>query len=267
MVQQPAKAETLLVSVELPGVTSRVMEVVLQPDSTLLLPTQELGTLLGVTLSPAPWTSLDALRKQFPALRITLSLKALTLYIEDDLLTLDVTRAVRAKQQVRAQGAPVVAPSGASFAVAANDRGASYVDAGYSWRGRLVTQVRSGSFLPRPQGLPRSAATATSWAVSAILLPELFVSYVGGEQRPAQVAGRIVAGPAWVSASWNETQFSADGLLTFGRVALYGSSRKSFAVTLRGPVAVQLGHTGNVTTLRASVGPNLPSPFQPPQVP
>jgi len=264
VVQQPQRP-TLLVDVQLVGVESRVMEAVLAQDSTLLLPTDELGALLGVSLPRAgPWTALTALRAAFPSLRVTVSLRALVVYVEDDLEVLAATRNVREKQRRIAQRAPPIYPTGPSFALSVDDRGASVGEASYSLRGRVFAQVRSGSLWYRPASVPPGT---TSWALSVIPTSALFLAVSDGDHQLPQATGRLTVGPAWLSAMWTPEQYAVDGLVTVGRLSLFASSRNSYAVTLRAPVAVQIGRTGRTTTARVSVGPVFPSPFSPPTVP
>src|SRR6266550_2515493 len=260
VIQQPTRPN-LLVDVQLVGVEQTVMEAVLSQDSTLSLPTQELSALLGIVLPAVTWTPLTALRAQFPSLRVTVNLRGLAVYIEDELEVLTATRNVREKQRRQAQRAPVIIPSGPAFALSVDNRGASLVDASYSLQGRVFGQVRSGSLLPRPGSIVQHGAT--SWALSVIPTPALFLAYSDGDQQRPQATGRLALGPTWVSANWTTTQWSADGLLALGRLSVFVSTRNTYAITLRAPVAVQLGRTGKITTARVSVGPVFPSPFQP----
>jgi len=261
--QQPP----LLVDVQLVGVSHSVMEATLGSDSTLSLPTADLSALLGIELPRTAWTLLSTLQAQYRTLRITTSLRSLSVWIEDEAEVLPATRAVRDKQRRQSQRAPVIYPSGPSLALSADDRGATLTEAAYSFQGRVFATVRSGSVFPRPASLLQRSAT--SWALSAIPAPGLFVAYSGGDhgQRP-QITARLSTGPTWLSASWTPEHYVVDGLLQLGRVALFASSRDAFALTINAhPVGLQLGRTGNHTTAKLTYGPILPSPFQPPQVP
>lgn len=151
---------------------------------------------------------------------------------------------------------PVTVTRGGPFlALAADDGGHQLLEGGYSYRGRVAVHLR------------HATARGSAWALSWVPSPVLFVSYVDGDQQIPQVAGRLAAGPAWVSAAWTPDRWSADGLLVLGPVALFASTRNSFALTVRGPVDVQVGRTGDVTTARLSIGPFHPSPFSVPVVP
>jgi len=242
------------------------MEAVLAPDSTLSLPTGDLEALLGVKLPPAAWTSIPALRAAFPSLRVTVNLRGLVVYVEDDFETLGATRAARDKQRRLAHRAPVVIPSGPAFSLAADDRGATLAEAGYSLGGRAFAQVRSTGLFPRPASIAQR--DFTSWTVSAIPTPFLFIAYTDGDHQRPEATARLTAGPTWVSASWTPERYSVDGLLTFGRLSLFASSRNAFALTLNArPVGLQLGRAGKHTTAKLTYGPQLPTPFTPPMIP
>jgi len=264
MVQQP-RSDTILLSVQLVGVRSAVMEASLDSDSSLSLPTTDLSALLGIELPRARWTPLDVLQAQYRSLRITVSLRALSVWIEDDFETLPATRAMRDQQRRQAERAPVIYPSGPSVALSVDDRGATLTEAGYSFQGRAFAQVRTGSLFPRPASLVQRGTT--SWALSVIPTPALFLAYSDGDYQRPTVTARLSTGPTWLSASWTPEHYVVDGLLTVGRLSFFASSRNSYSITLRAPVAVQLGRTGRTTTARVSVGPVFPSPFSPPTIP
>ncbi len=108
--------------------------------------------------------------------------------------------------------------------------------------------------------------TGPSWAVSFAPSPVLFVSYSGGHSGRDAVSARIAKGPLWLQPVWSATdhRLQADGLVQVGRVTVFASTRRSYVVTVRGPLDVQVARINGTTTGRVSLGPIPPSPFSPP---
>jgi len=143
--------------------------------------------------------------------------------------------------------------SGPFAAWTADTRGGSALDAGYTWKGRVTATARH-------------TASGTSWAANVSPWRALSLG-VTGDHAVTSAQGRVSVGPAWGFVTYAPGQVQLDGLVQLGPVAFYASSRDAFAITLRGPVALQVGRTGQVNSVRFSVGPFVPSPFVVPVVP
>lgn len=256
LVQEPRP--NTLVEVALIGTGQRTtLEAILAADSVLLLPARELHLFLGLPEPTTAWVPLPELVRAFPSVTWTWLPRQLRLVVDDRRNVLPASQALHDRLTRQARDAPpiTVTRGGPFLALAADDQGRQLVEGGYSYRGRVAAHLRHTS--------TRGSAWALSWVPSTAL----FLSYADGDQQPPQVAGRLARGPAWVSAAWTPDRWSADGLVVLGPVALFASTRNSFALTLRGPVDLQIGRTGDVTTGRLSIGPVHPSPFSVPVVP
>jgi hypothetical protein len=249
--QQPNR----IVDVQLVGVGTVTVEAVLTDDSTLLLPAAEVTQLLGLPAPTSPWLTVAQLQKMFPPIQVTWQPRALTVLIRDDLLALPASRTTRDALMRTAQGAApyLVTRSGPFLAWTFDQLGRELYQAGYSWRGWVAV---SG----------QRSRLGTTYTVSVVPSPILFASYTGGSQ--PQASARVALGPAWLSTTWNRGQaLVTDALVQLGRVSAFASSRKTFVVTVRGPIDAQIGRVNGVTTGRVSLGPIPPNPFSPPTVP
>jgi len=251
--------DTLLVDLQLSGSPEhRVVEVILTRDSLLLLPAREVNEFLGLPQPTATWTTPAELRSRWPAISVTVLLRELRLVIDDPLAVLPISRQLRDQRERQGRGAAplTVTRSGPFLALAADDNGRSLVDLGYSWRGRVAVTGR------------QSSTFGSSWGVSLAPSPKAFISYAGGQRQTPSASARVAAGPVWAFASWTPDHWSADGLVTWGRVSLFASSREAFALTINAvPVGAQIGWSGGRTTARNTYGPVMPSPFTVPVVP
>lgn len=253
--QQP----NTLIEIEVVGVTHRTVEAVMTKDSVLLLPAGEVFQLLGLGSVPtAPWMTPQSLTKQFPSLVVTWLPRAMRVRIEDPLEVLPATRQLRDQRDRQARGAaPYLATrSGPFLAFTADDRGQNLVDVGYSYRGKVALQGQ------------HSTTRGAAWGLSVVPSPRVFLSYSAGDRQRPTATARVAAGPAWAFVAWSPDRWSADGLVTWGRVSLFASSREAFALTINAvPVGAQIGWSGGRTTARITYGPIGPSPFAVPQVP
>ena len=254
--QQP----NLIIEVRLDGTgQATTVEAELLSDSTLLLPSADLGAFLGTPSEPAPWLALGTLRTRFPAVSWQWIPRALLLLVVDPNQVLPVSRALAASLERQARGAApyAVITSGPFAALAADNVGKTLVDLGYSFRGRAAITVR------------RSSTLGTTYTISLAPVPQLFATYAGGDGPSGTASARLAAGPAWLQASYVRGQaLMVDGLLQLGIVSLFGApQRHAYMITLRGPIAVQWGRLGSTSVARVSVGPIPPSPFLVPQVP
>jgi hypothetical protein len=246
----------VLVVVRLVGVGEVTLEARLA-DSTLELPAAEMYALLGLGTPPGPGVRLDALQRMYPVVNFVWTPREMLLTVEDPQAVLPASRAAIDRLGRQGRGAPglTVTRSGPFAAFTADDRGRQMFDAGYSYKGRVAIQASR-----QRQG--------TTWGVSLAPLPAVYVSYTQGTQQAASVTSRLALGPAWLSTSWADGQrLTIDALLALGPLALFVSSRQRYAITIRGPVAVQVGRTGSTTTGRVSIGPVPPNPFSVPFIP
>jgi hypothetical protein len=252
-----AAPDTLLVEVYAAETQERVLvEAVLTADSTLYLPSDPVARFLGVTFA-APWITPDDLRRAYPTVTVAWLPRESRVMILDPLRVLPASQ--RAHQAVVARSRPgfgVPVRSGLFTSVSADDRGAYLADVGYHFRGRATVWLRE------------SSARGSAWAVTLAPSSALYVSYADAEDGPPALSGRVAAGPLWVSTRWSPDRWDADALLLAGRVAVFASTRETFAVTINAaPVGVQVGWTGQHTTARLTYGPVMPSPFTVPTVP
>ena len=246
----------VLVVVRLVGVGETTLEARLA-DTTLALPAAETYALLGLGAPPGPWVRLDALQRMYPVVAFDWMPREMLLTIADPQAVLPASREAVDRLGRQAHGAPglTVTRSGPFLAVLGDDRGRTLVQGGYSYKGRVAIQASR-------------ARQGTTWGVSVAPAPAIYLSYSQGAHQRASVSGRLALGPAWLSTSWTGGRpLTIDALFTRGHVALFASSRQSFALTIRGPVAVQVGRTGSTTTGRLSIGPVPPNPFSVPFIP
>jgi hypothetical protein len=252
LVGQPS--DTLIVEVVLASSNERVVvEAVRDVDSTLLLPAEPVGRLLGVAFS-TPWVTVAALQAAWPTLRVAWSPRELRVVILDDLRVLPASR--RADQQVMARsrmalGLPM---RSAPFMSLSLDEQAALLDAGYAWRGKVAVSGRVDN------------AGAAMWNATLAPTRHLFLSYADGFDIPASVSGRVAIGPLWLSAAYRAPDVPVDvaGLLRIGPAQLFASPDFGvLTITPDAHVSVQLAHTWETqrTAARISIGPAWASPF------
>lgn len=249
--------DTLLVSVELVETSQRVLvEAVLADDSTLHLPAEPVGQLLGVTF-PVLWISVEQLQQQYPTLTVAWLPLEMRVVILDPLRVLPASREAQQRIVARTRLAfNVPVRSGPFLSLTADDRGEHLTDIGYSFRGRASATLR------------QSSTRGSAWALTLAPSPRLYLTVADGDQMQPTASARLAAGPAWAFATWTPQGFETDGLLQVGRVSLFASTREIFAVTINAaPVGVQVGRQGNTTTARLTYGPVMPSPFTVPTIP
>jgi len=246
--------DTLLVALMLLGGRSVTVEAVLARDSTLLLPAGEVAALLGTGAPIAPWVTVRDLSRAWPTVAFTWDARALVVYVSDPLAVLPASREARARGDAQARGATYIPRSGPFAAFTGDDRGRSAWEGGYSYKGRVAVTARR-------------TVSGASWGLSVAPSSALFLSYYDGDRMRPMASARIAAGPAWLSATWQNGAAALDALLALPHVAVFASSRETFAVTLTAaPVGVQVGRSGGRIAARVTYGPVPPSPFVVPQV-
>lgn len=234
----------------------QMLDVVLTRDSTLLIPAAQLHAFLDLPPPTTTWTTPRDLMRAYPSVTVTWVPRELRVLIDDPLTTLPASRRMRDQRERLARGSPpiTVTRSGPYFAATVDELGGRLLEGGYSWRGRVALSARDSRF-------------GTTWTVSLAPVPAVYVAYSDGEAQLPSVSGRLALGPLWVAPTWRHGHTDVDALLTIGAVSLFASSRQQFALTIRGPIAVQVGRMGDVTTGRVSFGPVPPNPFSVPFVP
>ncbi len=252
--QQP----NTLIEIDVRSVAKVTVEAVITADSLLLLPAGEVFQLLGLGVPTTNWITPQALAKEYPSLVVTWLPREMRVRIEDPMAVLPATRQLRDQRERQARAAPpyLATRSGPFLAFTADDRGENLVDVGYSHQGKVALQGQ------------HSTGRGTAWGLSVVPSPRVFLSYSDGDHQPPTATARLAAGPMWAFASWTPDRWSADGLVTWGRVSLFASSREAFSLTINAvPVGAQIGWSGGRTTARITYGPIGPSPFVVPQVP
>lgn len=251
--------ESLLVSVELIGVSSATVEARLAADSTLELPASAVRELLGVGL-PLPWVPVPALARAYPAVTFSWIPRRLALIITDPRRVLPASAAAYAAAMRTAHGGATLAyrPQSAVFgSLAGDDAGRTLAELGWSWRGRFAV---AGEYLP---AVRRGFWNAALVPVSAVNLA------ASGDTRVRSMTLRATHGPAWALVTWQAARVAVDGLVALGPVALFASpTRRTYLVTITPGqgVAVQFSRTPKNQTARVSFGQSV-SPFFLPQVP
>lgn len=153
-------------------------------------------------------------------------------------------------------------------------RGPEYVPGRYvGWFGGATVDDRRealaelGYMVGRAQGrVTHSTVSGTSWAASANPVRPLWLTYAQHWSGPARVAARLAVPGGWVAADYGDRRLDLEGAARLGRIVIYGSTRDRFAVTWRGGVDVQVGHSGERSAVRVSFGPIDPSPISTPMV-
>src|SRR5438874_456837 len=85
-------SDTLLIDLQLNGTNEHtVVEAILTPDSTLLLPARETYQFLGLPDVGTTWTSVAEIRAKYPVITITVLLRELRIVIDDPLEILPIT--------------------------------------------------------------------------------------------------------------------------------------------------------------------------------
>ena len=252
-------ADTLIVLISLLGAgPGRTAECLLTEDSTLWLPAADVHALLGLPTPPAPWTTTEAVLRDWPTVTASWDVRSLAVVFLDPLNVLPASRAVRARQDRAAHGAPPLAfvRSGPFASVAGDERGRYLADLGYSWRGRVALAVR------------KSSERGTTWNLGVSPIPQLFASVSGAHigvyatPRVTSASARLAVGPAWVSTTWTPGRWHVDALTAWGPVSVFASSRDQFFVTIRSQgVDFQAGRNAELSAFRISVGPFRSSPF------
>ncbi len=246
----------LLVALAMAGARPVTVEAALGRDSLLLLPARDVAAFLGAPVPVDGWTTLAALRREWPSVSFEFDARAAAVFIYDPLGVLPVSKAARAAADRRTRGLMVPAfRSGPFMALAADDLGRAALDMGYTWRGRAAATFRR-----TPHGV--------EWGATVAPWPSLAASYASGQGGRQYATIRAAAGPAWVFAAWADGRASLDALVAFRRLSFFASSRDAYAVTINArPVGLQVGRSGKRTTAKLTYGPVPPSPFAVPQVP
>ena len=225
--------DTVLVDVLLVPTAAHVIVEAVEADSTLLLPATALHDLLGATF-PAPWISLDQLRRAYPTIVVRWSSEMAQVAIWDELAVLPAVRTFYESHRANAFNTMAIPQySGLLGGLAIDDQRRALLDLGYLYKGRLSLAGRVDD-----QG-------AGQWNVSAAPLSRLFIGASGGTGQPAQINGRVQAGPVWISTSYiPQHPIEVAGLVQGGPVAVFASRQFGvLTITPPGQLVVQLARS------------------------
>src|SRR5207247_616849 len=177
---------------------------------------------------------LAELQRRFPPIAVTGLPRELRVVVQDNLAVLPATRRLTEQQQRQARGATAFTTrSGPFLAFTFNQIGHELWEGGYSWKGRVAIQARRSNSSGQRPG-------TTTWGGSFAPHPAVYLSYAQGTQQAASITGRLAVGPVWVAPAWTPGHpVAVDGLVQVGVVSVFASTRHAFAITIRGPIAVQ----------------------------
>ena len=249
------KPDSLLVVVRLDGVGS-IMVMAGTEGSSLRLPAGPVYDLVGLGLPPLPEMTLDQLREEL-GVQVIWSPRQLQVLIRDVRQTLPASMArldrLRALATTRAENGLQQSYAGPFGGLTLDDRGSALGELGYSQR---WGQLR----------VSHSTRSGTSWSAAASPLSSLWLTYARSPLAGSRYGARLALEQGWVSGGYQMGRFGIEGAAALGPVVVYASSRDRFAITWRGSVDVQVGHTGERSALRVSFGPVDPSPVSVPMV-
>jgi hypothetical protein len=238
---------------------SLIAEGEVRADSALLLPSEPIAKLLGVTfVSPivTPWE----LEAAYPDVKVVFETANMRVLIYDKLNVLPASRRATAAVIARAQDQGTLPVQSAPFvAVAVDDSARVMADVGYAWKGRIAVMGRI------------DRTRASSVAVSLAPTSHVFVSANKGPDGPVSTTARVSLGPLWVSSSYApHAPVDVAGVVRVKDITVYSSMQYAVA-TYSGPHStnVQVAHAWTqqqrTTAVRVSVGPSWASPISFPQ--
>lgn len=246
-------SDTLLVSVRFESVDSAIVVEAMEQDSTLWLPSADIGKLLGVTI-PSEWISTDGLRARY---RLTVDWipQQLLVVIRDPYEVLPASRG--RSQRIYIQQPTLAARTGFFGSFIGNDNAQSASQLGYSWKGRVVL---SGQ---------HSSLTGNSWNGYAAPFRGLWLS-ASHFNTSTNIGVNISRRWLWFSAShssFNSTYAAAAVTLFRSRLVVFGNSLQQFVVTYHKPIDIQLGYNKGHLVGKVGFGPTPLSPFGLPFIP
>lgn len=247
--------DSLLVEVRLAGV-GRLMLMAEPFGESLRLPTAPVFELAGRRDAPVAAATLEDL-EDLLGVSIVWSPRQLLVTLQDPFATLPANRARVDRLRAEAGGRSGSEVPGRYFGwfggVTLDDRREALLDLGYSV-GRAQARIS------------HSTISGTAWSASANPVRPLWLSYSQRSTGSPLLRARVVVDDGWISADYRNREFGLDGAVSLGPVVIYASSHDRFAVTWRGAVDVQVGHSGERSAVRVSFGPVDPSPLSVPMV-
>jgi hypothetical protein len=247
--------DTTLVEVMLVTTAERTtVEAIVEPDSTVRLPSSALRDLLGVSFI-GPWVSVEQLRAQYPTLVVQWRPAELRVLVFDELRSLPATRKFYETHRAAAFNTMAIPQvSGLFGGVAVDDQRRVLADLGWLYKGRLQLAGRIDD------------RGTNQWNLSAAPTSRLFVNATGGTRQPTSVSSRVQVGPIWLSATYAEQRpIEVAGLVRGGPVQVFASRQYGvLTVTPSGSlVTVQVARrwADRSTAARISFGPSYASAF------
>ncbi len=254
-----APAETLLVEVRLEGIGSvLVLAESRDEGKVLVLPAAPIFKLVGLREPPIAYMTLEQLRERL-GVEVVWQPQQLAVILFDPNQILPASRArldrLRAAAEARSGLFFPQGLSGPLFGLTRDDRGATFLDLGYSvgW-----ATVRAS----------RSSLSGRAWQVYVAPLDRVQISYSEAEPRQRYADVRVALGHTWAAMIYHQPNVELSGATVLGPLVAFASTENRYVFTWRGPnrLNVQLGHAGERSALSVSFGPFAPSPLMIPGV-
>ncbi len=254
-----AAAETLLVEVRLEGIGSVLVLAESRDEGTVLvLPAAPIFKLVGLREPPIAYMTLEQLRERL-GVEVVWQPRQLALIVFDPNQILPASRArldrLRAAALVQSGLLFPQGLSGPLFGLTRDDRGATFLDLGYSlgW-----ATLRAS----------RSSLSGRAWQAYVTPLDHVQISYSEAEHRPRYADVRVALGHTWAAMIYQQPNVQLSGATVLGPLVVFASTENRYVFTWRGPqtLNVQLGHAGERSALGVYFGPLAPSPLMIPGV-
>lgn len=255
---RPARAQaadSLLVEVQLAGIGA-VLVVGVMHGEMLSLPATPLYSLAGLGAPPRAVMTLQEIRDELQV-EVVWSRQQMRVVLRDLRQALPASRArldqLRAMASARAGTVYQGRYTGPFGSITVDDAGETLGELGYTSR---YAQVRGS----------RSSRSGFAFNAAASPITPVWLTYSRTATGTWRAGARVALHKVWVSADYQMGRFGVDGAAAIGPLVVYASSRDRFAITWRGAVNVQVGHTGERSAMRVSFGPIDPSPATVPAV-
>lgn len=250
-------ADSVLVEVSLIGVGSTLIVAAHDTATGVLsVPAAPIYALAELGDPPLPVMTVEELRKLLQV-EISWLPRRLELVLRDPWQVLPATRArvdrLRADNAMRASAPAEQRRPGLFGGLTMDDRREAMVDLGYS----LGKVFGRGGY---------STVSGASWSAGANPLPAVWLTYAQSERFGPRLSARLALKRTWIAAEYLDDEVHLSGASAVGPVVVFASSRDRFAVTWRGSVDVQVGHSGDRSAVRVGFGPLDPSPVSVPAV-
>jgi len=254
-----APTETLLVEVRLEGIGAVLVLAESRDDSeVLVLPAAPIFKLVGLREPPVAYMTLEQLRGRL-GVAVVWQPRQLALTLLDPNQILPASRARLDRPRATAEGqSGLLFPQGLRgplFGLTRDDRGATFLDLGYSvgW-----ATLRAS----------RSSVSGRAWQVYVTPLDRVQLSYSEAEHRQRYADVRLALGHTWAAIVYQQPNVEVSGATVMGPLVVFGSTENRYVFTWRGPntLNVQLGHSGDRSAVSVSFGPLAPSPLMIPGV-